>query len=347
MNAPIPTLLADVGGTNVRFGLAYPDARQPLDADSVRSMLVTQFDSLADAATDYLLQLRSDARPQHAVFAVAGRLDGDAVAMTNHHWTISFAQTRRALGLASHRAINDFAAMSLGLSLLAPHDSVALGDPAATVLGEEPSQTFAVLGPGTGLGVGALLLREGRMFALQTEGGHIGVAPGNALEIEVLKVLQRRFGRVSAERLLCGQGLVNLEAALLEIEGRKAPPGGSEAIVADVDTEPHQRRKLDVFCGLLGAIAGDFVLGYGAWQGAWLAGGLVPHLLPWLRGPVFRARFEDKGRFADAMRRVPVRAVVHPHPGLLGAAAQAMLDAGRSPLRARALHAAANEENTP
>lgn len=343
MNAPRPTLLADVGGTNVRFGLAYPDAGQPLDADSVRSMLVTQFDSLADAATDYLLQLRSDARPQHAVFAVAGRLDGDAVAMTNHRWTISFVQTRRALGLASHRAINDFAAISLGLPLLTPRDSVALGEPAVPALGEDPSQTFAVLGPGTGLGVGALLLREGRMFALQTEGGHIGIAPGNALEIEVLKVLQRRFGRVSAERLLCGQGLVNLEAALLEIEGRKATSDAPEAITAD--TEPQHRRTLDVFCGLLGAIAGDFVLGYGAWQGAWLAGGLVPHLLPWLRGPIFRARFEDKGRFADAMQRVPVRAVVHPHPGLLGAAAQAMLDAGRSPLRARALHAVANEES--
>ncbi|MBB5209553.1 glucokinase [Chiayiivirga flava] len=345
MTASAPTLLAEVGGTNVRFGLAWPNARQPLDADSVRSMLVVQFDTLADAAATYLRELDIDARPQHAVFAVAGRLDGDDARLTNHPWTISFAQTRRALGLASHRAINDFAAMSLCLPLLAPHDSVALGAPPAATLGSEPSQTFAVLGPGTGLGVGALLLREGRMFALQTEGGHIGVAPCNALEIEVLKVLQRRFGRVSVERLLCGQGLVNLEAALVEIEGRSNGADAPDTIAAA--TEPRHRRTLEVFCGILGATAGDFVLGYGAWHGAWIAGGLVPHLLPWLRAPGFRTRFEDKGRFADAMRRVPVRAVVHPHPALLGAAVQSMLDAGHAPLPRQARPVPVDEEIAP
>lgn len=333
MSTP-PILLADIGGTRARFALARPTPTAPYDPGSVRSMLVTQHDSLADAAADYLRQVDGE-RPRHAVFAIAGRVHGDTVAMTNHRWTVDLPATQRALGLDSHRTINDFAATSLGLPLLGPRDSVLLGAAESPVMGAACNQTFAVLGPGTGLGVGALLLRDGRMFSLPTEGGHVGVAPGNTLEIEVLKVLQRRFGRVSAERLLCGQGLVNLEAALFEIEGRAAAPETPETITAASADAPRHRRTLEVFCDLLASAAGDFVLGYGAWQGAWLAGGLVPHLLPWLRRPGFRARFEDKGRFAEVMRAVPVRAVVHPYPGLLGAAAQAMLDAGHPPLPAR------------
>lgn len=344
MSASPPVLLADVGGTRVRFALAWPDADQPYAPDSVQVTLVQQHEHLADAAIDYLRALDAGVRPRHAVFAIAGRIDGDSVPMTNHRWTVDLPATQQALGLSSHRAINDFAATSLGLPLLGARDSVALGEVESPPMAQDANATYAVLGPGTGLGVGALLVRDGRMFALPTEGGHVGVAPGNPLEIEVLKVLQRRFGRVSAERLLCGQGLVNLEAALSEIEGRTPAHDTPESITAQTDT-PRRRRTLEVFCDLLAATAGDFVLGYGAWQGAWLAGGLVPHLLPWLRRPGFRARFEDKGRFAEAMRSVPVRAVVHPHPGLLGAAAQAMLDAGRTPLPARRAHEESVEES--
>lgn len=345
MSGDRPTLLADIGGTRARFALAWPGSTAPFEADSVQASLVMQHASLADAALAYLDTLPADQRPEHAVFAIAGRADGDSIAMTNHRWTVSLSELQRALQLHSLHAINDFAAIGLGLPLLGPRDSVAIGAHDAPMLDDGRARTFAVLGPGTGLGVGALLLREGRMFALQTEGGHVGVAPGNTLEIEVLKVLQRRFGRVSAERLLCGQGLVNLEAALLEIEGRAAEVGSPETITAQAPASPRHRRTLSVFCDLLASTAGDFVLGYGAWQGAWLAGGLVPHLLPWLQRPAFRERFEDKGRFAETMRTVPVRAIVHPHPGLLGAAAQAMLDAGRSPLPTQAEPVDALEES--
>ena len=332
-----PTLLADVGGTNVRFALARPDAALPLDMDSVRVFRVAEFGSFAEAATAYLVNLRGGDRPQHAVLAVAGRILDNEVRITNHPWTISFAQTRRMLGLVSCHAINDFAAMSLGLPLLAPHESAALGQPAAPAFGGDPAQTFAVLGPCSGLGVGALLVRDGRVVALQTEGGHVGVAPVDAIEFEVLALLQRRFGRVSLERLLSGSGLVNLHAALAQVEGRDATDVRPEDITANAASAPENHRTLEIFCNLLGAAAGDFVLAYGAWQGAWLCGGLTPHVLPWLQADGFRARFENKGRFAEAMRQVPVRAVVHPHPGLLGAAAQAMLDAGNSPLPTRAL----------
>lgn len=322
MNAPV--LLADVGASRVRFALARDDAAQAFDPGSLRTLPVARFASLDDAALAYLREMHE--RPRHAVFVAAGRLDGERVAIAHNPWRIHFGETREALGLERHSAINDFAAMSLGLPLLGPHDSIALGPAPTEVFSAAASQTFAVLGPDGGFGVGALLLREGRMFALQTEGGHVGVAPGDALEIEVLKVLQARLGRLSVERLLCGQGLQHLQSALHEVDARGDNPAH------DGET-PRRRRTLELFCSLLGATAGDFVLGFGAWQGVWLSGGLVPHLLPWLKQPAFRRRFEDKGHFAAAMRRVPVRVVLHPYPGLLGAAAQAMLDAGRSPLR--------------
>ncbi len=189
-----------------------------------------------------------------------------------------------------------------------------------------------MLGPGTGLGVGALIEREGRAYALETEGGHVSFAAGNDLEAQLLERLAQRFGRVSNERLVSGIGLSNIHRALAEIAGDPMPELAPEEISAGAaDGEPRCRRTLEVFCGVFGAIAGDLALTLGAWDGVFLTGGLVPKLLDELKDSSFRRRFEAKGRFSDAMSRVPTVAVLHPHAGLLGAAAFALQEAGGPP----------------
>jgi glucokinase len=234
------------------------------------------------------------------------------------------------LGLDSLRLINDFAAQALAVSLLGADDVVALGGVDWTPDPPHASgdRTYAVLGPGTGLGVGALLRRDDRLFALPSEGGHVSFAPGTPEEGAILTQLAAELGRVSIERIVSGMGLVNLHRALSLIAGEDPGPlrprDVSERAAAG---DPRCRRALDVFCAVFGAVAGDLVLTLGAWDGVFLTGGLVPRLLPELRRSGFRQRFEHKGRFAAAMARVPTLAVVHPHPGLLGAAAQARLDA--------------------
>ncbi len=336
MSAAGDVLLADVGCTNVRFALADPGAAQPFVADSVRRYRVAEFATFTDAALAYLGD--SGARPRRGVFAFAGQIRGGEVQVMNHTWSVSRERVRAELALDGVHFVNDFAAMSLAIPLLGAADVHAIGGVAAPAPGAREPRTYAVIGPGTGLGVGALLLRDGRASALETEGGHTSFAPRTDEEIEILRRLTARFGRVSNERLLCGSGLSNLHQALGEIHGTFAGPLTPEEITGRGDRDPGCARALAVFCELLGAVAGDFVLAFGAWDGAYLAGGLTPLLLPWLERGGFRRRFADKGRFADELARTPSIAILHADAGLLGAAAFAA--ATQAPVGAAGLAAA-------
>jgi glucokinase len=324
MTAPL-ALLADIGGTNARFALADRRQPAPLLIDSVRQYEVADFPSLADAARHYLDAMTAwRGRVDRAVFAIAGRVDGDEARITNHPWVISRSATQAALGLASLQLVNDFAAQAMAVGLLTAADLAPIGgvpwSPSASA-----AKTYAVLGPGTGLGVSALLVRDGRHMALETEGGHVSFAPGTAEEAAILERLSRRFGRVSNERLVSGGGLVNIHRALAEIAGDPTAELRPQDITAGASTgDLRCQRAIAVFCAVFGAMAGDLVLTLGAWDGVFLTGGLVPKLLPELQASAFRERFEAKGRFAAALARVPTVAVLHPHAGLLGAAAFAM-----------------------
>lgn len=320
-------LLADIGGTNARFALADRSAAMPLLEGSVREFPVMQFASLAEAARHYLGI--TGTRPRHAVFAVAGRVTGNEARITNHPWLISATELRLALGLDTLRLVNDFSAQAMALPLLRARDVVAIGAPAWTEMPAVGDRTWAIVGPGTGLGVGALLRRDGQLHVVQSEGGHAGFAPATPEEIAVLEQLSGQFDRASNERLLSGPGLVNLHQALCAIAGERpasAPLQPQEITARAHDGDAHCLRVLELFCAIFGAVAGDLVLTFGAWDGVVLTGGLVPKLLQWLPASGFRIRFEHKGRFADAMAQVPVLAVLHPHPGLLGAAAMAVAE---------------------
>lgn len=326
-------LLADIGGTNARFALASSDTSLPaLLPDSVQVFSVADFPSLADAARHYLDLIK--AAPSQGVFAVAGRVDGDEARITNHPWVISAERTRIALGLTQLRLVNDFAAQAMAVSLLHPADVVAIGGVRWNGWNDRGDRTYAIIGAGTGLGVGALLRRDGRYYPLQTEGGHVSFAPGTPEEIEVLQRLSGEFGRVSNERLLSGSGLVNLHRALSQIAGEDPGPLQPQDITAMArEGDARCLRAIDVFCAVFGAAAGDLVLTLGAWDGVFLPGGLVPKLMPWLAHSGFRQRFEHKGRFSPTMARVPTLAVTHAQPGLLGAAALAAQNApGAAPV---------------
>ncbi|OGT55344.1 MAG: glucokinase [Gammaproteobacteria bacterium RIFCSPHIGHO2_12_FULL_63_22] len=324
MNASL-ALVADIGGTNARFALADVSLAAPLLSDTIRQLSVTDFPSLVDAARHYLDALRPLAgEPRTGVFAVAGRVDGDEARITNHPWLISRKATAAALGFHSFHLVNDFTAQAMAVELLTDDDLAVIGDIArggATA----PSRTYAVIGPGTGLGVSGLVVRDGIAIALETEGGHVSFAPSNLEELEILRELSQDFGRVSDERLLSGGGLINIHRALSRLAGDAAPA----ALRPQDITERARRgdagcaRAVDVFCAVFGAIAGDLVLTLGAWDGVFLTGGLVPKLLPELQSGIFRERFEAKGRFSTAMAGVPTLAVIHPQAGLLGAAAHA------------------------
>jgi glucokinase len=330
-NTAAPTLLADLGGTNVRFGVADPARKVPLLAQSVRRYRVAEFDSLVSAAKHYLAE--TGQKVHRFVIAAAGRInDGETVKVTNNPWAISAKLTADALGLEWVHLVNDFAAQSMAVMLLQPDDLVAVGKLPLPTIGQGDEQTFVIVGPGTGLGVGGLLLRQGHASVLQTEGGHAGFAAHSAADIEILKVLNARYGRVSNERLICGAGLVNIYIAVCEIAGKTPEDLQPEDVTrrAQDHSDPMCVRAVETFAGIFGSVAGDLVLTLGAWDGVYLTGGLIPILLPWLERGHFRERFEAKGRFRDTMEQVPTQAIMNPEPGLVGAAALATVESGRS-----------------
>ncbi|MGH8080178.1 MAG: glucokinase [Lysobacter sp.] len=315
-------LVSDIGGTNARFAMAELARGAPLLHGSVREYPAAGFATAADAARHFLDELgeRADA----AVFAVAGRVRGDEASITNHPWQIRAPEIGFALGTQKVALINDFAAQAMAISRLRADDVVAVGSVGWPGFHPGSAQTYAVIGPGTGLGVGGLLVRNGHCFPLETEGGHAGFAPSRPQDIRILECLMRRFGRVSCERLVSGPGLVNLYLSVCEVEGATADalsPAQINAAAAAGDVRCQQ--AVDLFCAAFGSMAGDLVLTLGAWDGVFLAGGVVPKLLQALQTRGFRQAFEAKGRFSPAMADVPSLAVVHECAGLLGAAAHA------------------------
>jgi glucokinase len=186
---------------------------------------------------------------------------------------------------------------------------------------------MAVFGPGTGLGVACFLpAAAGGPAAIATEGGHADIAATTEREAAVIAVLRRRFGHVSAERLLSGPGLTNIHAALCAIDGREpsAPlrPGdiARAAQARGRARDARARETVAMFSALLGQLAGDLALGFGARGGVYVAGGVVARLGPAFDRKLFRRRFEDKGRYRDWLKPVPVWLITHPHPAMLGLA---------------------------
>ncbi|MHA6205928.1 glucokinase [Dyella soli] len=326
----VPTLLADLGGTNVRFALADPGRAAPLLDDSVRRYRVKDYASLADAIRQYFDD--TGLRAQRAIIAAAGRIsEGETVKVTNNPWAVAAHALQAELRMDSVHLVNDFAAQAMAVPLLT-HDQLSpVGPQPMPTLGLREPQTFVVMGPGTGLGVAGLLRREGHWIVLETEGGHAGFAAHTAEDVEILHRLNDRFGRVSNERMICGNGLVNLYLALADIAGQPAEEYTPEDITAraEAGTDPLCVRTVETLAGIFGSVAGDLVLSLGGWDGVYLTGGVLPILLPWLKRGGFRERFEAKGRFRETMEHVPTVAMIHPEPGLLGAAALAVIEAGK------------------
>jgi glucokinase len=307
-------LVADIGGTHARFGLVSL-AGEPRVIEPV-TLLCEDYPTAMDAVSAYLSSVGLKRRPAYAVVAVAGPVIAGSITFTNLHWTLSEGGLRED-GFRGAKLINDYTALALAASHLEPEQAPTIGGPERGVEGD----TLAVIGAGTGFGVSALGKDPEGQAALATEGGHAAFAPVDEVEIEILRILMRRFGRVSIERLLSGPGIVNIHQALGEIEGAAAEaPDPADITRRALEGDKRSAATVDRFCSIYGSAAGDFALTFGAKSGVYLAGGIAPKLLPMLRASPFRERFEAKGRFVDYMRAIPTRVIVRPHAALYGAA---------------------------
>lgn len=308
-------LVGDIGATNARFGLASPAA----ELLHTRTYGVGDYPSIGEAIAAYLAERGALPMPREGAVAIASPVTGDRVAMTNHPWSFSVAELRARLGFERLEVINDFTAVALALPRLGAADRMAVGSGAPV-----EGTPMAVLGPGSGLGVSGLVPAPGgRWVPLTGEGGHASLPAQSERESAVLALMRRRFDHVSAERVLSGPGLVNLYNALAALEGVPAK-SYTAAQITDPATgaaDPLCAEATQLFCAMLGTVAGDLALTLGARGGVYVAGGIVPKLgAAFARSP-FRERFEAKGRLRAYLAPIPTYVVTHPLPAFLGCAA--------------------------
>ena len=316
MPASTPTLnrvVADVGGTNTRIAL-FDSTRGEFRA--LASYTNREHRSLEDIFEQWLRVLPEPA-PEQCCLAVAAPPSADRVEMVNIDWSFSCRELAKRFGFNRLSRINDFEANAYALPYLTDTGRTVLYPGQA-----ERQDRLATMGPGTGLG-GAILERgAGPALSHACEPGHMGLSPGTDLELELFRLLLPRHGNIKTELLVSGPGLRRLYLALGEIRGEPTGDWTPAEISrrAIPDQEPLCTAALDSFCALLGSACGDFLLANGVYGGLYLAGGIIPRMIPYLLQSSFHQRLVEKGDMADHLRKVPVFAITSDHPGLIGAA---------------------------
>lgn len=311
-----PRLIADVGGTYARFALEVA----PHVFEQVQSLRCADFADFHAAVTGYLNALQG-VRPdsvRHAAIAIANPVAGDDVRMTNYHWQFSIEQMRQRLGLDNLVVVNDFTALAMAVPGLAVSQRRQFGGGQALA-----RSVIGLIGAGTGLGVSGLIPANDGWVALGTEGGHSSFAPHDERELAILRFAWRQYDHVSFERLASGPGIALIYLALAEYAGVSVAPLDAPEITrrALAGEDALCQEAIDTFCAILGTAAGNLAVTQGALGGIYIGGGIVPRLGAYFDASPFRARFEDKGRFADYMRRIPTFVITAQDATLQGASA--------------------------
>jgi len=332
-------LVADIGGTNARFGLVEVDRIQstsnetpvtPLLEQSVASYPVAEFETFEAALTAYLKQCQA---PQisSGVVAVATPVLEDQLVFTNSHWRFSQDDIRRTFDIPALKFINDFSALAFALPQLGRDDLKQIGVPALPTQGksDDVCQIRAVVGAGTGFGVSGLVTDASGSRAIDGEGGYSMMRVGTTREFDLQQQLtlmnQTAQGDsyISVESLLSGPGLEQTYLALLAIDNQTAQMKVAPDILQEglSGTDAYARETLDLFCQQLGYCTGDIAITLGARSGVFIGGGILPRMAEYLEASSFRSCFDNKGAMTDYMKQIPVMLITEPRAALLGAAA--------------------------
>ncbi|NRA71026.1 MAG: glucokinase [Gammaproteobacteria bacterium] len=302
-------LIADVGGTNIRLAL--------VDDETITEIECFKCDdhSSLEAVVSHYVELKQ-VSIVNACFGIAGPVVDKILKMTNLGWSFSAQSVKNTLGCDHVSFINDYTAITMSLPALK-------GDQLVTIHAApgEPDAPRVVCGPGTGLGLAQLVKVNGFFECLSGEGGHVEFAPANQRQIALLSYLMNEFERVSAERLLSGQGIVNIYQALAFIDG-EVPQSFDASQISQGFT--HKTDKLcietmEIFYQVLAQFVGNIVLTSGAFGGVYIAGGIMPRIIDHIDFEKFIEAYSHKGRFKNYVLKSPVYLITESQPGLIGA----------------------------
>ncbi len=312
-----PYIVADIGGTNSRFGLVTErneDGYRIIEQQKYPSI---QFSGIEQATQHYIESLHGK-KYTGACLAVAGPIAGDSVCLTNLNWHFSTSQVQKDLELPALEVINDFAAYAYAAPLVKPEHLLVLnqGKPVE-------NSPIAVMGPGTGFGVASIITSGGVSGVIPAEGGHMTIAAKSALQSAVIEALSKDFSHVCVETILSGPGLRNLYKALNQVEGLSMPQLRAYQITEQAfsDNQSLAYRTLRLFCLWLGQVTGDLALNLGARGGIYLGGGILLRLTSFLSDSDFIKGFTDKGKVQSYLEDIPVKLITEGNSALHGAAA--------------------------
>jgi glucokinase len=316
-------VVVDIGGTHARFAIAEV-ADGEVRALGEPCTLKTGEHAGLETAWELFRGRCGGSLPRGAAIAFAGPVQGEVLKLTNNPWVIRPARIPSELGIERLTIVNDFGAVAHAVAQLGDEAYRHLCGPEAGLPNEG---VISIVGPGTGLGVAQLVRRGSGYEVIETEGGHMDFAPLDGVEDRILAELRTQYRRVSVERIVAGMGLANIHHALAAIEGRAVESRDEKALwtAALEGADGLAAAALVRYCLCLGAVAGDLALAHGA-AGVVIAGGLGLRLADHLPSSGFRDRFIAKGRFERRMNEMPVKLLVHPQPGLFGAAAAFALE---------------------
>lgn len=302
-------LIADVGGTNIRLAAIHNQQITHLEC-----FKCAEFDSLESVVAHYVELHKLDVND--ACFGIAGPVVGDVFTMTNLGWSFSIDSVKQALSFNQVHFINDYTAIAMSLASL---DDSQL----TTIHAGQPNEDAPriVCGPGTGLGVAQLVKVNGFLQCISGEGGHSDFAPTDYRQLKLLENLMAKFEHVSIERLLSGQGIVNIYQSLAFIDGNDAQAFDASQISQAYikQSDPLCIETMEIFYKALAQYLGNMVLTSGAFGGVYIAGGIMPRIIDVLDIQSFIDAFSRKGRFSEYALTAPIYLITEPQPGLLGA----------------------------
>lgn len=316
-------LAGDIGGTKTVLALYSVEGNLPAPVRKER-YASQNYHSLGDMVAEFLADMPVNIA--RASFGVAGPVENNRAQVTNLPWVIERAELEGRIQ-APVRLLNDLNAIAHAIPFLNPSDLQTLNAGAPSAKG-----TLGVVAPGTGLGEAFLTWSGNRYHAHSSEGGHADFAPVNALQMELLKYLQARFGHVSFERVCSGSGIPNIYAFLKDSGKYQEPDWLKEELRQATDATPIIVRAgvenraeicsatLDLFADILGSEAGNMALKIFATGGIYLAGGMPARILPRLQQPSFLQAFTQKGRLMEMLKNIPIHVVTNPEAALFGAA---------------------------
>jgi glucokinase len=313
---PFPILIGDIGGTNARFSMLVDAQTKATEFIHVQT---ADYETIDDAIVDKVFG--SDLpKPRSAILAIAGPIDGDEIDLTNCDWIVRPKKMIGELGFDAVLVLNDFEAQALAVASLTEKDRQVIGPDVPAI-----DATRVVLGPGTGLGVAGLLHARDTWFPVPGEGGHVDIGPRSDRDREIFPHLATIEGRVSAEEIISGRGLLNIYRAVCAADGIEptldSPPDVTEEGLSGKNRQAAE--TIELFVAYLGRLAGDLALIFMARGGVFLGGGISPKILSELKKPSFRAEFEDKAPHKDLMKTIPTFVVTHPQAALAGLASYA------------------------